>query len=273
MLGLGTLFAPLFHCGEEPWSLPLECKTPPVGAREGIVSARKVGSRVPWIPPFARWCVPFEKNQSLELVLTIQASNFVLGPKGASLDFIEAVTKVEVYTWNKVSSEEVSFPTRYLRLEGSLEEIRRAACLISGAVLLYKALTEGKYEDQAVPNVHKLGEILYRYRRPRGAPKAAKTTVHPVLIEVLRTEGLSESEREARLSSVGAHILERDVDFIRRSVPKGSRDGLSTDEWMERKRELWKERLGDPVVMDHDAAHGRQGGETLDEKKGLWVIS
>ena len=244
----------LFRSGwnsDEAWRVPSECEVLPSESAdgEGVVSASERmtgGSRDSlrvWVP----------SEYTLRLRVTIRASTFVQGPKGVSANLIESVTGADIYTFNLPPDPEVRGMTRQFFLVGPRDKVRHTADLICRAVLLYKELTEGSYEGRAVPRIHKLDGILYRYCSPAAAANAAPVLGNRAEIEVLQANHLTRSERHHRLVRIRNQLKDRDEDFIRSKNPRCARLPARNDSWQQRRREFWSMTYGEPAVLDHDA--------------------
>ena len=107
-------------------------------------------------------------ENSVVLRVTLLAAGFVVGPNGASIHQIEAVSGAKVYSFNRSEDREVERPTRQFHIEGPPTVVQHAVDIICHAIQLYKDLAEGNHSGMTVKRLHKLDKVVFRYEPPQG---------------------------------------------------------------------------------------------------------
>lgn len=108
-----------------------------------------------------------EKGESgVKVCVTLLAAGFILGPNGASIRQIEAISGAQIYSYNRSCDRILSRPSRQFQIEGPPSVAQHAADIICHAIQLYKDLTEGKLRGRTVKRMHRIDNVLFRYDPP-----------------------------------------------------------------------------------------------------------
>ena len=102
-----------------------------------------------------------EKSENGVIIrVTLLAAGFIVGPNGASIHQIEAITGARIYSYNRSNDRTVDRPSRQFHVEGPMSVVQHAVDIICHAIQLYKDLAEGNHRGMTVKRMHKLDNVL-----------------------------------------------------------------------------------------------------------------
>ena len=193
-----------------------------------------------------------EKSENGVIIrVTLLAAGFIVGPNGASIHQIEAITGARVYSYNRSNDRAVARPSRQFHVEGPPSVVQHAVDIICHAIQLYKDLAEGNHKGMTVKRMHKLDNVLFRYEPPPRSkvPFAAQVEYDAAELRILQSTKGSRSIQAIR--SVRQQLARRDEALMRagleapvtksRYVPgRGKSSGYQNI------------KLGEPDVQNHD---------------------
>ena len=188
---------------------------------------------------------------SVVLRVTLLAAGFVVGPNGASIHQIEAITGASIYSFNRQKDWEVDRPTRQFHVEGGSGVVQHAVDVICHAIQLYKDLAEGNHANVTVKRLHKLDGVIFRYEPPPRSkvPFAAQVEYEAAELAVLQSTRGPRSLHGIR--DVRDQLARRDEGVMRSNLPPGKQQ-RQVSRRGRRGSGLPEIELGEPVIHDHD---------------------
>ena len=188
---------------------------------------------------------------SVVLRVTLLAAGFVVGPNGASIHQIEAITGASIYSFNRQKDSEVDRPTRQFHVEGGSDVVQHAVDVICHAIQLYKDLAEGNHANVTVKRLHKLDGVIFRYEPPPRSkvPFAAQVEYEAAELAVLQSTRGPRSLHGIR--DVRDQLARRDEGVMRSNLPTG-RQQRQVSRRGRRGSGRPEIQLGQPVIQDHD---------------------
>ena len=200
--------------------------------------------------------VTAEKGEnSVLLRVTLLAAGFVVGPNGASIHQIEAVTGAHVYSFNRSKDKEVVRPTRQFHIEGPPHVIQHAVDIICHAIQLYKDLAEGNHRGMTVKRLHKLDNVLFRYEPPPRSkvPFAAQVEYDAAELRILQSTKRSRSIQAIR--GIREQLARRDEALMRSNLPVPAQTNNRFPRARKSGSSCHQVELGEPDIQDHDILH------------------
>ena len=188
---------------------------------------------------------------SVVLRVTLLAAGFVVGPNGASIHQIEAITGASIYSFNRQKDSEVDRPTRQFHVEGGSDVVQHAVDVICHAIQLYKDLAEGNHANVTVKRLHKLDGVIFRYEPPPRSkvPFAAQVEYEAAELAVLQSTRDPRSHHGIR--DVRDQLARRDEGVMRSNLPTG-RQQRQVSRRGRRGSGRPEIQLGQPEIQDHD---------------------
>jgi hypothetical protein len=193
-----------------------------------------------------------EKSENGVIIrVTLLAAGFIVGPNGASIHQIEAITGARIYSYNRSNDRTVARPSRQFHVEGPQSVVQHAVDIICHAIQLYKDLAEGNHRGMTVKRMHKLDNVLFRYEPPPRSkvPFAAQVEYDAAELRILQSTKGSRSIQAIR--SVRQQLARRDEALMRAGLEapvtksryvsgRGKSSGYQNI------------KLGEPDVQNHD---------------------
>ena len=184
------------------------------------------------------------------LRVTLLAAGFVVGPNGASIHQIEAVSGAKVYSFNRSEDREVERPTRQFHIEGPPTVVQHAVDIICHAIQLYKDLAEGNHSGMTVKRLHKLDKVVFRYEPPPRAKVSFAAQVEYDAAELSVLQSTKGSRSIHAIREVRDQLARRDEALMRAALPAPARQPRYR---ARRGRGGPQIELGEPVIHNHDA--------------------
>ena len=205
---------------------------------------------------------------SVVLRVTLLAAGFVVGPNGASIHQIEAITGASIYSFNRQKDWEVDRPTRQFHVEGGSGVVQHAVDVICHAIQLYKDLAEGNHANVTVKRLHKLDGVIFRYEPPPRSkvPFAAQVEYEAAELAVLQSTRGPRSHHGIR--DVRDQLARRDEGVMRSNLPTG-RQQRQVSRRGRRGSGRPEIQLGQPVIQDHDKVKR----QLFDDFEGMLSLS
>ena len=205
---------------------------------------------------------------SVVLRVTLLAAGFVVGPNGASIHQIEAITGASIYSFNRQKDSEVDRPTRQFHVEGGSDVVQHAVDVICHAIQLYKDLAEGNHANVTVKRLHKLDGVIFRYEPPPRSkvPFAAQVEYEAAELAVLQSTRGPRSLHGIR--DVRDQLARRDEGVMRSNLPTG-RQQRQVSRRGRRGSGRPEIQLGQPVIQDHDKVKR----QLFDDFEGMLSLS
>ena len=205
---------------------------------------------------------------SVVLRVTLLAAGFVVGPNGASIHQIEAITGASIYSFNRQKDWEVDRPTRQFHVEGGSGVVQHAVDVICHAIQLYKDLAEGNHANVTVKRLHKLDGVIFRYEPPPRSkvPFAAQVEYEAAELAVLQSTRDPRSHHGIR--DVRDQLARRDEGVMRSNLPPG-RQQRQVSRRGRRGSGRPEIQLGQPVIQDHDKVKR----QLFDDFEGMLSLS
>ena len=205
---------------------------------------------------------------SVVLRVTLLAAGFVVGPNGASIHQIEAITGASIYSFNRQKDWEVDRPTRQFHVEGGSDVVQHAVDVICHAIQLYKDLAEGNHANVTVKRLHKLDGVIFRYEPPPRSkvPFAAQVEYEAAKLAVLQSTRGPRSHHGIR--DVRDQLARRDEGVMRSNLPTG-RQQRQVSRRGRRGSGRPEIQLGQPVIQDHDKVKR----QLFDDFEGMLSLS
>ncbi len=187
------------------------------------------------------------------LRVTLLAAGFVVGPNGASIHQIEAVTGARVYSFNRRQDRQVIRPTRQFHIEGSPGQVQHAVDVICHAIQLYKDLAEGNHQNVTVKRLHKLDGVLFRYEPPPRSKVPFAAQVGYDAAELRAMQSTRGSRSIHAIKEVREQLARRDEALMRANLPAPAR--ASSRVARGRRKPSVQIELGEPDIQNHDVMH------------------
>jgi len=162
------------------------------------------------------------RGSGVVLCVTPLAAGFLLGPRGAAIHQIEALTETRVSSIYRSQDRQVVRPTRLIFVNGPLNHVQKAVDIICHAIQLYKCLTEGNHRNVMVKRLHKLDGVLFRYEPPPRVPLAPQIVSEVAdaraMYSWLRARGRG-VRSEHTIREVRGLLVARDEAIMRENIP------------------------------------------------------
>eukprot|EP00890_Picochlorum_soloecismus_P006309 jgi/Picsp_1/667/NSC_00662-R1_protein len=127
-------------------------------------------------------------NGGAELLITLLAAGFIIGPSGSSVRAISTVSGSMISSWNETfRSRSKERKVRRVVVEGPVKSVLHALNIIKAAVNRYKELCEGKYCGKSVERIQQIYGVDFYYSPPprNAVPFAASLKVDKMKVTAL----------------------------------------------------------------------------------------